>query len=350
MPRFISGRELSRRLYWEVVRPALDRRFLGLPHAAALLGYGSDVLGFDTEMSTDHDWGPRVLIFLRADDASRGGKIREMIGQALPEAFLGYPTSPVAESAGFGSTTVITVHDFLWQFLAHDTGQPIAAADWLTFPSQELRAFAEGAVHFDDVGELTDWRAKLAYYPNDVWLYLLAAGWRRIAQEEPLMPRAGFVGDELGSAVIGSRLVRDVMSLGFLMERQYAPYPKWFGTAFGRLACSADLAPILWTAQRADNWQERQDALASAFERLAWMHNALAISERLPEAASSFHDRPFSVIHGDAYACAIVARISDPDVRRIAERRLIGSIDQFSDSTDLRAGRAWRPVLRGLYL
>jgi hypothetical protein len=46
------------------------------------------------------------------------------------------------------------------------------------------------------------------------------------------MPRAGFVGDELGSALIGSRLVRDIMNLCFLLEKQYAPYPKWFGTAF----------------------------------------------------------------------------------------------------------------------
>ena len=53
------------------------------------------------------------------------------------------------------------------------------------------------------------WRrcaAKFAYYPHDVWLYLMAAGWSRIGQEERLMGRAGLVGDELRSAVIGARL------------------------------------------------------------------------------------------------------------------------------------------------
>jgi hypothetical protein len=35
------------------------------------------------------------------------------------------------------------------------------------------------------------------------------------------MGRAGYVGDELGAALIGSRLVRDMMRLCFLMERQY---------------------------------------------------------------------------------------------------------------------------------
>lgn len=60
---FIGGLELSRRFYREAVRPLLERPFPDLPHAAALLGTGSDVLGFDTEMSTDHDWGPSVVLF-----------------------------------------------------------------------------------------------------------------------------------------------------------------------------------------------------------------------------------------------------------------------------------------------
>ena len=55
-PPFIPGLELSARFYREAVRPLLDARFPGLRHAAARLGRGSDVLGFDTEMSMDHDW------------------------------------------------------------------------------------------------------------------------------------------------------------------------------------------------------------------------------------------------------------------------------------------------------
>ena len=54
MPDFISGLELSRLFYWEVVRSLLDKHYPGLPHAAALIGPGSEVLGFDTEMSMDH--------------------------------------------------------------------------------------------------------------------------------------------------------------------------------------------------------------------------------------------------------------------------------------------------------
>ena len=242
-----------------------------------------------------------------------------------------------------------TARAFFQEYLAYDLDQPLEAADWLTFPSQKLRTIRAGAIYHDGVGELTAMRERLADYPRDVWLYLLAAGWTRIGQEEHLMPRAGYMGDELGAALIGSRLVRDVMSLCFLMERQYAPYPKWFGTAFQQLACARDLTPALGQAQRAATWQERESALSAAYECLARMHNALGITEKLPEAVSRFHGRPFQVIHGGVFADALRSQIADPAVQRIAAQRLIGSIDQWSDSTDIHCDTGRRSILRRLY-
>ncbi len=62
MAAVVSGLELSRQFYSEAVRPILDARFSSLPHSAALLGRGSEVLGYDDEMSTDHDWKPRPAL------------------------------------------------------------------------------------------------------------------------------------------------------------------------------------------------------------------------------------------------------------------------------------------------
>ena len=61
-PDFLPGLALSRALYEEAVRPLLAETLPGRPHGAALLGAGSEVLGFDTARSTDHDWGPRRLL------------------------------------------------------------------------------------------------------------------------------------------------------------------------------------------------------------------------------------------------------------------------------------------------
>ena len=363
MPDFIPGIELGRRFYWEAVRPLLDRFYADLPHAAALLGPGSEVLGFDTPMSMDHDWYPKVLIFLRDQDVSLGEPVREMLRQNLPQRFLGYGVSsePVEGEPGIRvmverdgglvehNVFPVTLRSFARKWLDWDIDQPLDAVDWLTIPAQTLRMMTAGAVYYDGVGELTAFRQTLTWYPHEVWMYLLAAGWKRIGEEEHLMPRAGYVGDETGSALMGSRLVRDVMSLCFLLEKQYAPYPKWFGTAFRQLKSAVELSPLLWSALQASTWQEREAALGEVFIYLARWHNRLGITDPLPEKLTSFFDRPFDVIWGSKFADEIFKAITDPEVRRIAEKGLIGSIDQFSDSTDLRGNVAWRQNLRKLY-
>ncbi len=360
---FTPGLELCGRFYRQAVRPLIEQGFPGLPHAAARLGPGSDVLGFDTPMSTDHDWGPSVQLFLREQDVHLAPQIVALLARELPRRFEGYPVDLVDLPDEPGTrvmrprdsgpvehrVTPLTLRGFVAGLLGWDPDAPLAAADWLTFPAQRLRELTAGAVYRDDTGELAALRARLAWYPHDVWLYLMAAGWQRIAQEEHLMPRAGFVGDELGSALIGARLARDVMALAFLIERRYAPYPKWFGTAFARLECAPALAPALLRAQRAAAWQEREAALCAAYERLAAMHNALGLTAPLPPEVSAFHSRPFRVLHAERFAQALCAAIGDPEVRRIAGRRPIGGIDQLSDSTDLRADPSWRPALRALY-
>ena len=88
-------------------------------------------------------------------------------------------------------------------------------------------------------------RRKLSYFPRDVWLYLLAAQWARIGQEEHFVGRSGEVGDEIGSRLLAARLAHDIMQLCFLMEKIYAPYPKWFGFAFAQLGVRQCAVPIL---------------------------------------------------------------------------------------------------------
>ncbi len=364
MTTFVPGIELCRRFYHEAVRPVLDAEFPGLAHSAALIGYGSEVLGFDTAVSTDHHWGPRAMLFLGEDDfAAHKDRLFEVFRWRLPHRFLGYPTNfarPVPEDPGTRllaptdsgpvdhRVEVYTVRGFVLDYLGFDPDTQPDAADWLSFPQQKLRTLTGGALYHDEVG-LARARARFAAYPHDVWLYMLASGWARIGQEEHLAGRAGQSGDELGSALIAARLVRDAMSLCFLMERQYAPYPKWFGTAFMQLDAGPELRPLLDEVLRAQSWQQRDAAFAPVYEILARKHNALALTEPLPAAVSPFWGRPFGVIHGDRFAAALQGRIERPEVRRLAERGLIGNVDQVSDNTNLLENTP-RPVARRLWL
>jgi hypothetical protein len=366
MAEFIPGLELSRLFYLETVKPILDADFPDLQrYGAALIGYGSEILGFDTEMSTDHNWGPRLLLFLEEDDFVRYQQsINEALSRKLPFDFLGFSTNfgaPDLEDKGTRRleeiecgtvnhlVNILTIRQFFLNYLNFDLRQPIAPADWLTFPENKLRAITSGAIYHDSIG-LRETLAQFDYYPTDVWFYLLASGWNRIGQEEHLMGRAGMVGDEIGSAIIAARLVRDLMRLCFLMEKQYAPYPKWFGKAFSQLNCASDLSPVFKKALSAETWQERERHLVKAYEYVAEMHNNLKITEPLAAKVGNFFNRPFLVIHlHGQFADEICKQITDPAVKRISERRLIGGIDQISDNTDILSDAQWRPILRKLY-
>jgi hypothetical protein len=361
MPEFVKGLELSRLFFEEAVRPLLAAEFPALRYAAARLHTGSEVLGFDTEMSADHEWGPRVdLFFEEADYEEAHGAVDEALRHKLPHRFRGYPTSFTEPSDGVQhlvardegpvrpKVLLLTPRRFFLDYLAFDIDREIEPADWLTFPEQKLRTITAGAVFHDEVG-LEAVRERFAYYPEDVWHYLLACGWVRIGQEEHLMGRAGMVGDELGSALIGARLVRDLMRLCFLMERTYPPYSKWFGTAFQQLSCAAELSPHLAGALAASDWRAREESLVGAYRFVARRHNALGLTEPLPVEPRDFFGRPFRVIGLHGFVNHLLARIRDERVRRIAARPPIGSIDQFSDSTDLLIPTAWRAPLRKLY-
>ena len=76
MAEFIKGLELSRVFYEEAVRPILVASFPELAYSAALIGPGSEILGFDTPLSTDHDWGPRLRLFLAEDQVNLVGQVQ----------------------------------------------------------------------------------------------------------------------------------------------------------------------------------------------------------------------------------------------------------------------------------
>ena len=198
---------------------------------------------------------------------------------------------------------VYTVRSFFKARLGFDPARKIATADWLTFPQQRLLELTSGEVYEDGLGELEKMRKKFQFYPKDIWLYMLAAQWTRISQEEAFVGRAGHVGDELGSQVIAARLVREIMRLSFLMERRYAPYSKWLGSAFSKLTIGKKLMPVLRRVMLATTWRTREKWLSQAYAMIAEQHNALRITKPLPTKTSSYFSRPYLVIHGDNFAC-----------------------------------------------
>jgi hypothetical protein len=335
--------ELARRYWLEVIQPIVEAELAASQLAVALIGHGSDVLGFDTRQSTDHGWGPRLLVFVPASDTrERAVRLDQRIDETIPDTFLGYPTRFPARDGDPAryQVRVTNLPSFFADNLGFDPTRSVTNRDWLATPSQLLRAVTGGAVFADGPGRLTQARRRLAWYPDDVWIYLLGCQWRRLDQEEPFVGRGHQVGDQLGATLIAARLVWDLMRLCFLIERQYAPYAKWLGTAFGRLDCAPRLAPLLGAAVAAPTWGEREQALATAFEHVAGLFNALGLVEPLEPRMRPFYQRPFRVLGSGRFADACLA------VTPLRNLGPAGGIDQFVDSTDILADVQPRNRLR----
>lgn len=366
MTATVKGLDLAREFYWKAVKPIISRQRPRLRHSAALIGSGSEVLGYDDAVSTDHHWGPRVMLFVAPEDHSVVGcRLHQALATGLPYRFMGYPTNFSAPKVGEGDqgtqilqaitegainhrVEILTLDGYLREYLGVAAEHKPSAADWLSIPQQKLLSFTGGEVFQDELG-LQRLRDRYGYYPRDVWLYMLAAGWSRIGQDEHLAPRAGATGDELGSALIAARIVRSIMLLCFLYEKRYAPYPKWLGRAFATLTCSNALTPILRAVQMGATWRERERHLCAAYRVLNRLHNSSGLTAPIEPAVQAFHERAFQVSGAWRYSDRLLAEIEDPEVKAISESRLIGSVDLFSDSTDFREAVELRGRIAGLY-
>jgi hypothetical protein len=358
---FIPGLELCEAFYREAMRPILDAGFPGLPHAAALIGDGSDVLGYDTPVSRDHQWGPRAILFLSpTDHAALREPIDEALRRSLPVRFRGYSTNysapdlrdngvRVSREIEHGPVdhlvSIDTIDGFWRRALGVDPYRDPEPADWMTFPSQGLLGLTAGRVFHDGLG-LGAVRHRFAFYPRDVWLYLLAAQWALVAEIEAFVGRTSSVGDELGSQIVAAQVVERIVRLCFLMERHYAPYAKWLGTAFREFRCAGRLGPLLEGVLEAGSYAERERHLAPAYVTIAEMHNTLGITRPLEARTRTYsgwhalrggvselalddprNTRPHQVIFAERFVTAIQAVIRDPEILALLPR--VGSVSQF---------------------
>lgn len=247
----------------------------------------------------------------------------------------------------------MTLGRWLADGLGYDPRDGMTTARWLATPQQSLLHVTAGPVFHDEPGELTTVREVLAWYPRDVWLWIMASGWQRVQDLEHVAGRTGETGDDLGNRVVIARLVRHLMSLCFLQERCYAPYPEWFGLAFGRLEAAGELTAALEEAVAAPDGTARLDALARSLETVARRHNGLAVTEPLGTSTGPFDVkiagavRPFRVLNANRYVRACIAAVEDAALRDLAP---VGAIDGLLNSNDLIANFTdWPRDVEGIY-
>lgn len=140
--------------------------------------------------------------------------------------------------------------------------------------------------------------------------------------------------------------MRELIRLWFLLAREYWPYTKWFGSAFARLPHADAFAPLLERVLDAADFPSRESALAAAYELVARRHNDAGASETVDPGVRPFHTRPFQVLMSGRFVEATLDRVTDAWLRALP---LVGSVDQFVDSTEVLSVSGRANHLRALY-
>lgn len=350
---FVPGSVLAGSLA-RLIEPRLRALLPETPLSLALIGPGSDVLGYDSARSMDHDWGPRLTIVVPDADVNRVHQMLDHeIDRLLPAEIAGFPTrfsrhedgTLFADpSGGLHRIEVTSTNHLLRSHLDINSVDEMSAAVWLSTPMQSLLEITAGEVFGDDTGELTAVRRQLAFYPEDVWRYQLSALWMRVAQVQPFIGRAGEVGDDVGSEVIAASIATDLMRIALLQSRAYVPYAKWLGTACARTDVGRTMLPALTQALTGTHWVVREPGINAAGLALIRQLNALGMIDAIPVATEQFHARPFTILPAERIAHALHESLTGTDCENLPA--FVGGIDIVTDSTDALKSKVFRAVFR----
>ncbi len=340
----MKGLELSRAFFSEAVRPILTERVpeIGQSYAAALIGWGSDVLENDDELSRDHEWGPRCLLFLPGSLFWHKEKILKELDRHIPLEFEGYATRfvadpdnpmvlvPSGDSVGHVHVEVTTCHDYLTQSIG--TVIPKSDIEWLTIPEHGLLGLTRGEVFWDGFGELTRLRRYYEYFPHNIWKYRLSYAWQALGWDIDLIGLCAVRGDELSARHSVSISAYWIMALVFLLNRRYCPlYIKWLHREFYKLDyLAAEIGPILEGSYRTDDLTLLPERLTAVCELLVEFQDRMGL---LPVSG----DIPHKPYRGFFYVdCqAIANRVKDSVEGELSEISTNGAPDQWIGNYDL---------------
>ena len=234
----MNGLELSRAFYESYGAPLLHEQFPeqeGLV-AVGLLGSGSECLGFDDEVSQDHDFEPGFCLLLPGEDVidRRTAFLLERAYAKLPKAFMGFKRSAVAPVVG-ARHGVLRTADFFTEKVGAPDGI-LTMDQWLKLPQQALLEATAGEIFRDDLGEVTTIRTALSTMPEDVRR-------KRLAGHLLIMAQAGQYnylrclrhGEPAAGQLAVNEFVKSCIEVVFLLNKAYAPYYKWSFRALRRL-------------------------------------------------------------------------------------------------------------------
>ncbi len=263
----MNSSEISQRFLEQEVLPAVAKFQAGLDErvAAGMLGFGSDAVGLDDDVSRDHHWGPRANLILGPEDAAQAPALQAHLRNILPKAFEGHPLHH--EDANRAGVTVESIDAFFKQVLGV-TQPPDDDLGWVGLCEADLCHAVGGTLFRDPLGAFSARVEAFRYYPDAVWRKHIADWFILVTSHGPYnLARCVKRGDEVCSVLYLGESVKKLMEIGFMLNRRYAPYNKWLYRGFTQLPRLADeVAPLLRRSCTIADWEQRLDILMTILE------------------------------------------------------------------------------------
>lgn len=226
----MKGIELSKEYFEAFGKEVLETEFsAALPLlAVGLVGGGSECLGFDDEVSTDHDFEPGFCIFLPDEETvdRRTAFLLERAYAKLPKEFMGFIRSPL-NPVGGNRHGVIRMEDFFLEKVGSRDGR-LSLGQWFSVPEQGLLEATSGAVFFDNLGKFSEIRKRLGYFPEDIRLKKLSGHLLLMAQSGQYnYNRCILRGNTAAAQMAVFEFTKSALHTIYLLNRTYMPYYKW---------------------------------------------------------------------------------------------------------------------------
>lgn len=314
----MRGLDLSRAYYETYGKPMLERSF---PHllplvAVGCVGSGSECLGFDDQLSRDHDFEPGFCLFLPDENtvSRRDAFLLERAYAKLPDTFMGVGRQSLSPVGGNRHGVIRTA-----DFYMDKTGTPdgrLSTDAWLHIPDYALAEAVGGEVFFDGYGEFSAIRQRLTDMPEDVRL-------KRIAGNLLVMAQSGCYNfdrcighGEPGAAGLSlCEFVTAAMKVIALSRRRYLPYYKWSFRAVraldGALEYADDLSMLVCAGHDSpEGIQNKRAAVGRVSDKLAGELISLGLV-----SDSCLQDRSRDL---GSLAYAVNDRVSDAHIRNMS--------------------------------
>lgn len=304
----MKGLELAKAYYEAFGLPLLE----AFPEAAGkvavgLCGGGSECLGYDDELSQDHDFELGFCIFIPGEELldRKSAFALERAYARLPKEFMGFKKSFLSPAGG-NRHGVVEIRGFFQEKLGNAEGK-LSLFDWLRLPEQSILEAANGEIWRDDSDLMTSRRAALQTMPEDIRLKKLAGELLTLSQAGQYnYPRLLARKDAGAAGLALAEAERAALHCIFLLNRRLMPYYKWQFRALRDLPLLSELAePLANLSESPNRGADGQKKL----ELLALLEDAL-IRELKAQSLSD-------AVCGDLsrHALSVNDRVKDPGLR-----------------------------------